>query len=68
MLDEQRYDFDRVFRLLISAATILLLFFLLRYLSEVLIPFVIAFCWRTCFTPWSAGSSGASGIVPLPCC
>jgi predicted PurR-regulated permease PerM len=43
MLDEQRYDFDRVFRLLISAATILLLFFLLRYLSEVLIPFVVAF-------------------------
>ena len=43
MLDEQRYDFDRVFRLLIWAATILLLFFLIRHLSEVLIPFVVAF-------------------------
>jgi predicted PurR-regulated permease PerM len=41
--DEQRYDFDRVFRLLITVATILLLFFLVRHLSEVLIPFVVAF-------------------------
>ncbi len=41
--EHQRYDFDRVFRLLLTAGAIVLLFFLLRYLSEVLIPFVIAF-------------------------
>jgi predicted PurR-regulated permease PerM len=41
--EKQHFDFDRIFRLLITAGAIALLFLLLRYLSEVLIPFVIAF-------------------------
>jgi len=37
-----RYDFDRVVRLTISAATLVAVIALLRYLSDVLIPFVVA--------------------------
>jgi len=40
--NEQKYDLDRVVRLLLSVAAGVLLFFLVRYLAEVLIPFVVA--------------------------
>lgn len=36
------YTFDRVFRMVLSAAVLIGLFLLLRYLSDVLIPFAIA--------------------------
>ena len=43
LLDDPRpYDLDRVFRLLITAATLVGLFLLVRYLAEVLIPFAVA--------------------------
>lgn len=38
----QRYDFDRVFRLLITVAALVGTFWLLAYLSEVLVPFAVA--------------------------
>ncbi len=38
----QRYDFDRVIRFTISAATIIAVIWLLRYLSDVLVPFAVA--------------------------
>ncbi len=40
--EPQRYDFDRVIRFIVSAGTIVLVIWLLRYLSDVLIPFVVA--------------------------
>ena len=43
LLDDPRpYDLDRVFRLLITALTLVGLFLLVRYLAEVLIPFAVA--------------------------
>lgn len=39
---ERKWDFDRVFRLLLTVATVVALFALLRYLADVLIPFAIA--------------------------
>ena len=43
LLDDSRpYDLDRVFRLLITAVTLVGLFLLVRYLAEVLIPFAVA--------------------------
>ncbi len=39
---ERKWDFDRVFRLLLGAAIVLTLFALVRYLSDVLIPFAAA--------------------------
>ncbi len=39
---ERAWDFDRVFRLLLTIATIVAFFALVRYLSDVLIPFAIA--------------------------
>jgi len=39
---QRKYDFDRVFRLLLTAAILLGLFWLVRYLAEVLIPFAVA--------------------------
>ncbi len=43
LLDDPRpYDLDRVFRLLITAVTVVGLFLLVRYLAEVLIPFAVA--------------------------
>ncbi|MCB9850536.1 MAG: AI-2E family transporter [Phycisphaerales bacterium] len=39
---ERKWDFDRVFRLLLTAATVVALFFFVRYLGDVLIPFAIA--------------------------
>ena len=43
LLDDSRpYDLDRVFRLVITAATLVGLFLLVRYLAEVLIPFAVA--------------------------
>lgn len=38
----QRYDFDRVFRLLITVAALIGTFWLLGYLREVLVPFAVA--------------------------
>ncbi len=38
----QRYDLDRVIRLLISAGTLVVVVCLLRYLSDVLLPFALA--------------------------
>ncbi len=43
LLDDPRpYDLDRVFRLVITATTLVGLFLLVRYLAEVLIPFAVA--------------------------
>ncbi len=39
---QKPYTFDRVVRMILSAITLVLIFLLLRYLSGVLIPFVIA--------------------------
>lgn len=39
---EQRYTFDRVVRMVLSGAALVVVFSLLRYLSDVLIPFAIA--------------------------
>ncbi len=39
---ERLWDFDRVFRLLLTIATLVAFFGLVRYLSDVLIPFAIA--------------------------
>ncbi|MCB9865151.1 MAG: AI-2E family transporter [Phycisphaerales bacterium] len=39
---ERKWDFDRVFRLLLTVATCVALFALVRYLADVLIPFAIA--------------------------
>jgi predicted PurR-regulated permease PerM len=36
------YTFDRVFRMVLSAAALIGIFLLLRYLSDVLVPFAIA--------------------------
>lgn len=41
-LPEQRYTFDRVVRMVLSGAALVGVFLLLRYLSDVLIPFAIA--------------------------
>lgn len=40
--DETRYTFDRVVRMVLSAATAVTVLVLLRYLSDVLLPFVAA--------------------------
>ncbi len=40
--DSDRYDFDRVVRWLLSVGTLVAVIWLMRYLSDVLIPFVIA--------------------------
>ena len=37
-----RYDFDRVFRLLLTVGTLIATFWLLAYLSDVLVPFAVA--------------------------
>ena len=37
-----RYDFDRVFRLLLTVGTLIAAFWLLSYLSDVLVPFAVA--------------------------
>lgn len=42
MLDNKPYNFDRVFRLAMAAALLAGLIWLLGYLSDVLIPFVVA--------------------------
>lgn len=39
---QRKWDFDRVFRMLLAAAAVVGLFLLLRYLSDVLIPFAAA--------------------------
>ncbi len=39
---EERYDLDRVVRLVISVGTLVAVIWLLRYLSDVLIPFTVA--------------------------
>lgn len=39
---ETRYTFDRVVRMVLSAATIVIVLVLLRYLSDVLLPFAVA--------------------------
>lgn len=39
---QRKWDFDRVFRLILTVATIVALFLLVRYLSDVLIPFAVA--------------------------
>lgn len=39
---DQRYTFDRVVRLLLSAITLVVVLWLLRYLSDVLLPFAAA--------------------------
>jgi len=39
---QRKWDFDRVFRLILSVLTIVALFMLVRYLSDVLIPFAVA--------------------------
>lgn len=39
---QRKWDFDRVFRLILTVATIIALFLLMRYLSDVLIPFAVA--------------------------
>lgn len=44
LLDQnRRYDFDRVFRLIVAVASIVGGYWLLAYLSEILVPFGIAF-------------------------
>jgi len=43
MLQSEKYDIDRIFRLIISLVTLCLLFALIYYLRTVLIPFAIAF-------------------------
>ena len=40
--ESPRYDFDRVFRLLLSSASIAIVFWLLSLLGGVLVPFVVA--------------------------
>lgn len=40
--ENKRYDLDNVVRLLMSVATLIAVVWLLRYLSDVLIPFVVA--------------------------
>jgi predicted PurR-regulated permease PerM len=40
--DQRKWDFDRVFRLLLLAGTLVVLLVLVRFLSDVLIPFVVA--------------------------
>lgn len=39
---QRKWDFDRVFRLILSIVTLVALFLLVRYLSDVLIPFAVA--------------------------
>jgi predicted PurR-regulated permease PerM len=39
---ERKWDFDRVFRLLLAAVTVVALFLLVRFLADVLIPFAVA--------------------------
>lgn len=39
---QRKWDFDRVFRLILSIITIVALFMLVRFLSDVLIPFAVA--------------------------
>jgi len=44
LLDQHRkYDFDRVFRLIVVAAAVIGGYAILSYLSDILIPFGIAF-------------------------
>ncbi|KPK96205.1 hypothetical protein AMJ80_01330 [bacterium SM23_31] len=43
MLQSEKYDIDRIFRLIVSLITLCLLFLLVYYLRMVLIPFAIAF-------------------------
>ncbi len=40
--EKDQYTFDRVVRMVLSAVTLVALFFLLRYLSDVLLPFAAA--------------------------
>jgi len=40
--ESPRYDFDRVFRLLLTVGTLIATFWLLAYLSDVLVPFAVA--------------------------
>lgn len=40
--DQDRYDFDRVVRWLVSVGTLAAVILLLRYLADVLVPFVVA--------------------------
>ncbi len=40
--DTQRYDFDRVFRLLLTIGTLIATVWLLAYLRDVLVPFAVA--------------------------
>ena len=43
LLDDKPYSFDRVFRIFITVSILAGVFWLMRYLSDVLIPFVAAF-------------------------
>lgn len=43
MLQSEKYDIDRIFRIIVSLVTLVLLFSLIYYLRTVLIPFAIAF-------------------------
>jgi len=43
VLQSEKYDIDRIFRLIVSLVTLCLLFALIYYLRTVLIPFAIAF-------------------------
>lgn len=43
VIDEKPYNFDRVFRLMVTIGVIFGLIYLARYLSDVLIPFAVAY-------------------------
>ena len=48
---ETKYNFDRVVRLLISTVVVISLFFLLRFLSDVLLPFAAAVLFAYLLNP-----------------
>lgn len=51
LFDNRRYTFDRVVRLLLGCSALIGLIWLLGYLSDVLIPFAIAFLLAYLFNP-----------------
>lgn len=51
MFSQTPFTLDKVFRLLIDVVLVIVAFFLLRYLSDILLPFVISVALAWCINP-----------------
>lgn len=52
LLDKKKYDFDRVFRLGVTIAAFAAMLWVLGFLSDVLMPFFVAFLLAYLINPW----------------